>query len=87
MAINSLTAHFVYAVCSLHQRSVCRMQFGSFSGPLSVISLGTPGTKRLQVESYASSYQLETVLSSHNGLPGEASAIPYTSEGSLVTRD
>ena len=54
IAINSLRAYFVYVVCSLHQRSVCVMQFGSFSGAISVMSLGTPGTKRLQVESYAS---------------------------------
>ena len=28
-----------------------------FSGPILVISLGTPGTKRFQVESYASSHK------------------------------
>ena len=47
-----------------------------FSGPISVISLGTPDTKRFQAESYASSHKLETAPSLHNGLPDEAFSHP-----------
>ena len=84
-AIISLRAHFVYVVFVLSisvQYVGCNLAvniYVVFSGPISVISLGTPGTKRLQVESYASSHtlnQLETAPSLHNGLPGEAFSHP-----------
>ena len=55
-AIISLKAHFVYVVFVLSisvQYVGCNLAvniYVVFSGPISVISLGTPGTKRLQVE-------------------------------------
>ena len=78
-AIISLRAHFVYVVFVLSisvQYVGCNLAvniYVVFSGPISVISLGTPGTKRLH---HTQTYQLETSPSLHNGLPGEAFSHP-----------
>ena len=58
-----------------------------FSGLISVISLGTPGAKRPQVESYASSHKLTSWklhLLRTIDFQVRLSPIPYTSGDSLV---
>ena len=86
-AIISLRVHFVYVVFVLSisvQYVGCNLAvnvYVDFLGPISVISLGTPGTKS-SVKGFrwrerelciiTQTYQLETAPSSHNGLPGQA---------------
>ena len=95
-AIISLRAHFVYVVFVLSinvQYMGCNLAaniYVVFSGPISVISLGTPGTKRLQVESHASSHKLTSWklhLLRTMTCQVRLSPIPYTSEGTLVMQD
>ena len=95
-AIISLRAHFVYVVLVVTisiQYVGCNLAvniYVVFSGPISVISLGTPGTKRLQVESYTSSYKLTSWklnLLSTMACQVRLSPIPYMSEGAVVMRD
>ena len=96
IVIISLRAHFVYVVFVLSisvQYVGCNLAVNInvvFSGPISVISMGAPGTKRLQVESYASSHKLTSWklhLLRTMAYQVKLSPIPYTSEGTLVMRD
>ena len=93
---HGLRARFVHVVFVLSisvQYVECNLTvniYVVFSGPISVISLGTPGTKRLQVESYASLHKLiswKLHLLRTMACQVRLSPIPYTSKGSLVTRD
>ena len=88
-AIISLRAHFVYVLSISVQYVGCNLAvniYVVFSGPISVISLGTPDTKRLRVESYASSHKLTSWklhLLRTMACQVRLSPIPYMSEGSL----
>ena len=91
MLQDKIRAHFVYVVFVLFISvqyvgyNLAVNIYVVFSGPISVISLGTPGTKRLQAENYTSSHKLTSWklhLLRTMACQVRLSPIPYMSKGS-----